>query len=186
MEPEPGPVWPVSGPGSWLDPAVPSLLCPAPRPLPPVSHPSRSWASQATGLGRAGPCGSQRGVRSEALAPAGTLGGLARVLRWPWLTPKPRPAAQLCRAQAGPEAQGQLPGMSPSWTGWREKPAGLRPRRYPFIYSRRQAHPGQARPQVTRGPGRTNLCDSHQRSLSPETPASGRDGFEGECSVWQI
>lgn len=46
---------------------------------------------------------------------------------------------------------------------------------------RKLAHPGHPK-----SPGGTNLCDSRQRSLSPVTPASGRDSSGGECSVWQI
>lgn len=43
------------------------------------------------------------------------------------------------------------------------------------------AHPGHPK-----SPGGTHLCGSHQRSLSPVTPVSGRGSSGGECSVWQI
>lgn len=86
--------------GSWLDT---TLLCPAP----PPHSPHGICALQAAGMGSPGPCGPQKAVGSKALAAAGTSGGLARVLQWPQLTPKPR-------LSTGPSPP---PGTSPSSTG---------------------------------------------------------------------
>lgn len=48
------------------------------------------------------------------------------------------------------------------------------------------SHKKLALPGHPKSPGGTNLCGSHQRSLSPVTPGSGKDSSGGECSVWQI
>ena len=142
---------------------LPCLFCPAPQPSRPLG---------AEPLGPPPWCFPEKSGRQGL---GSCRSGLARVpLQWPQLIPKPQPA-------------GQLPGL-------RQGPRGCF---YPEQDSRKSqpfnpstgGQPTLAGPQaaeVTPGRRRTNLCDSRQRSSSPETPASGTDGFEGECSVWQI
>lgn len=99
--------------GAWPETTLSVWLTLYPHP----THPHRCWASQATGLGSPGPHDFQRAVGGEALAPAGTSGGLARVPGQPQLTPKPQLAGQLPRARAGPGASQPAGGFPPELDG---------------------------------------------------------------------
>lgn len=168
--------------GSWLDStAFPALPC-----TPHAAPPHRSWATQATGLGAPGLCGSRGQWEARPW--------FQKDLGWPGQGPTVATVhTKTSASRAAP--QHLRPAQRPTPASWGNcslngmvgRASRAETTDVPIYFlSLRQAHPGWAQPQVSRSPGKTNLCDSRQRSSSPAIPVSGRDGFEGGCSVWQI